>query len=68
MSYENDASDINHKLGRIEGILSTITPLLQDHERRIRTSERKHWYFAGAATVVASLLNYLQPLTHILPK
>ena len=46
--------EIRKSLGRIEGQLDLLVPVIQDHGSRLRSAEKKLSYFGGIlATLVA---------------
>ncbi len=45
--------EIRKSLGRIEGQLDLLVPVIQDHGNRLRTVEKRQSWFTGVLTTAA---------------
>jgi hypothetical protein len=53
VSFEDDVID---RLARIESNQSDRNAQTEDHEKRLRSVERRQWIFAGAAAALGPVL------------
>lgn len=54
---ENEINQIMRSLGRIEGILEGVTPLLAKHSDKINTLESAENYRKGQSAVIAFIVS-----------
>jgi hypothetical protein len=52
-------AEVLERLARIEEHTAAGTDRLDDHENRLRTSERRQWLLAGAAVALGPILSKL---------
>ena len=56
-------SDMRESLGRIEGKLDIIVPLVKSHDKRISKVEKKNAWFSGGLAFLVMLVGAVGMLT-----